>query len=395
MSDQYLYRLGVPEQSQTRTQSQLQRQLSRLAGLDGASTVEDLGVDPGDRVLEGQYRGRYAGIMAQEMEELFGADYGPVPFYAPDGSPVDGYFELSNINVGRFDPRSGGVHEFDGVLTKEGTRESHRRALRCRPQEVHRNDYGNTKEALVAVPSSASRRVWYQRETQQREPVTVASSVDVEGADGAMSVDLVDAYAVGLSAPFELVYDVDYETSGAVDVVLWDDHDRAKYDEDGVNSWQWVFSPSHEYAGVPVVDTGRLRLRLDTSGGLTAMEYRTEGYGAKGYGTLAYGDAVGDWTSMSLPSSDWELWDVDITTITPVKIQAQVVFRDPTQSPPGEYALDLVARRGRDRVHWLVPSSVDDVTPTGLQSLLDPIADPAVVRGQESLGLIDRGETRR
>lgn len=386
MSDTYLYRQAIPEQAQTRNTNQVRRELSKLAGLEGTATVEGLGVDPGDYILEGEYRGKYAALMVQELEELFSAGkYDTVPYYAQDGSLREaGYYALANVDTSPSDPRRDSVQEFDGGLTKEGTRQSHRRRLTVNPLEIpgsgQRNDFGNAEECLVAIPSDADKRTWFETESKAREPVAVAETVQVEGVDGSLDVDLVDAYAVGLPAKFELVYDVDYDLDGQADVVLWDDHDRAKIDDAGVNSWQWVFDTDHEYRGVPVVDTGRLRLYLDTLGGLAAETWDA---------------STTSWTSVSLPMSDWTLHDVDVTTISPVKVEAQVVFRDPTQSPAGEFALNLIARRGRGVAHWLVPASVSDPTPPGLVDKLDPIADEAIVRGQESLGLIDRSEVRR
>ncbi|MCD2204405.1 hypothetical protein [Halobacterium sp. KA-6] len=377
MSDTYLYRQAIPEQAQTRTSSQQRRQLSKLAGLQSGSSVEDLGGDPGEYTLVGQYRGKYAELMAEELEELFGPDndFDTVPYYSQDGQLREtGYYALSNMDVGRSDPRRDSVQDFDGRLTREGTRQSHRRSLRVDPQQVHRNDYGNETSALVAIPTAAGKRTWYKRETQAREPVSVIETVQCEGSQA--DVDLVDARAVDFSAPYELVYDVSYDAGGQCDVILWDDHDREKIDSEGVNSWQWVFATSHEYSGVPVVDTGRLRLHLNETQGLTAE---------------TYDPTTDSWTSAGLPTSDWSLRDVDITTVSPLRVEAQLEFSHPSE---GVFALNLVAWRGRDRVQLLVPDSVEAATPQGLQDYLDSIAAPEVVRSHGSLGLIAREEVR-
>ncbi len=380
MSDTYLYRQAIPEQAQTRTVSQVRRELSKLAGIEGASQVEDLGVSPGDYVIEGQYRGKYAPLMARELEELFSADdaYATVPYFAKDGSlPGAGYYSLSNVDVGRSDPRHESVQEFDGVLTKEGTRESHRRSITVNSQQVHRNDFGNSTEALVAIPAAAENRFWYDRESRTREEVSVASTASGEGSKG--DVDLVDAHGVSeLTAPFELVYDVDYDTDGQVDVILWDDYGREKLDAEGVNSWQWVFSTSHGYSGTPVIDTGRLRVYLDTTGGLQAEEYDSSSE---------------SWTGVSLPASDWTLHDCDVVEVAPNRVHVQVEFENASTNEVR--ALNLIARRGRRLVHWLVPNSIEDPTPDGLVDRLQPVADESVLRPQSSLGLIAREELRR
>lgn len=381
MPDKNLYNIRIPSDSQVDAGLDgLGQEIESLSGLDAdVPVVELLGVQSGDQSIQASYANQRAQVTAAELEELMSANgFDKLPYYTPSepGRQGDGYIAIGDGSVETASVHEDRVQVVSGTFTRSGGRASDRRRLRCRPQEVHRNDYGNVKEALVAIPGSARKRTWYQRATQAREPVMVAESVDVEGGQ----VDLVDAYTVGLSAPFDLVYDQEYAAGHRVDIVLWDT--RGYEDRNGLSdgdlAWQRCYKTSHEYSGAPVVDTGRLRLWLDDVDGLTAESWDA---------------ASSAWTQLSLPSSDWQLRDRTITTISPVKIQAQVEFEN---TATGElFALDMVARRGREVVHWLVPSSVDDVTPTGLQSLLDPIADPAVVRGQESLGLIDRGEIRR
>jgi len=377
MSDTYLYRQAIPEQAQTRTGSQQRRQLSKLASLDSGSSVEDLGGDPGEYTLVGQYRGKYAELMAEELEELFGPDnsFEAVAYYAQDGRLREtGYYALSNMDVGRNDPRRDSVQDFDGRLTREGTRQSHRRSLEVSPQPVHRNDFGNETTALVAIPSVAEKRTWFSRETQAREPVSVVETVACEGSQA--DVDLVDARGIDLAKP-ELVYDVSYEAGGQCDVVLWDDHNRAKVDSEGVNSWQWVFATSHEYSGTPVIDTGRLRLRLDETSGLTAETYNP---------------TQDTWTSVGLPDSDWQLRDVDITHVSPIRIETQLEFSHPSE---GVFALNALGRRGRSTIQFIVPASIEAATPSGLRDYLDGIAGESVRRPTASLGLIAREEVRR
>ncbi|WP_338844103.1 hypothetical protein WHO98_12160 (plasmid) [Halobacterium salinarum] len=378
MSETYLYRQAIPEQAQTDTSSQQRRQLSKLATIDSGSTVTDLGGDPNEITLRGQYRGRYADLMAEELDELFGPanSFDVVPYYSSTGRlRAAGYYALSSMDVGRADPRRASVQTFDGRLTREGTRQSHRRSLHVQPQRVHRTDYGNETRALVSIPSAASKRTWYKRETQERAPVSATETIACEGDQA--NVDLVDAQTVDLSPPYELVYDVSYEAGGQCDVVLWDDHGRSKIDDTGVPSWQWVFATSHEFCGVPIIDTGNIRIHLDETTGITVDQYTDT-----------------TWTTLDLPPTDWHLHDVDITTISPIRIEAHLTFTHNDNSDDS-YTLRMLARRGRATTQFTVPSSVSTPTPSGLRDSLAPIADPSVRRPTSQLGLIARKEVRR
>jgi len=157
---------------------------------------------------------------------------------------------------------------------------------------------------------------------------------------------------------------------------VWDDHGRAKLDDDGINAWQWCFSTGHEFAGAAVLDNGLVRVELDA-----------------GLAVEAYMSGDDSWSSVGLGASDWELDDWSLSRIGPSRVEAACRFRDPTAG--SEYWLDLRLPRGYERPQWVVAQQETPPTPSGLQDLLDPVADRQDYRAGAVQGLVDRGEVSR
>jgi hypothetical protein len=311
--------------------------------------------------------------MAEEFEELFsGGGTDSVPFVTVGKQSGDnGYYTLSNVDLEPLDPRGKGFYKFDGVLTKEGTRESKRRRVTTNPYQLE-NDFGNQQTAYVGVPAAATDVVWYDAETEATEPVSVVETRTAEHG----SVDVVDAQASSFSEP-ALVFDLPYQQEGKVDVVVWDDHGRAKLDSEGINAWQWVFASGHEFAGNPVVDNGLVRVHLDTNG-LVVEEW----------------DASTDsWTAVSLGASDWTLEGWDITEISPTRTDVQCRFENASSSK-SPYYLDMSLKRGWEWPQWTVSEGETPPTPSGLVDLLDPVANESDYSPQAEQGLVARGEVR-
>lgn len=377
MSNRELYSLVIPENAQTLTRSEIERNIAKHGLLDSANTsVESVSLEPGQQVLRGQYRGRYARLMAAEVEELFDASgFSAVPFYDPDrASPEDSYYALENVDIEALDPNLDEIREFDGVLTKKGTREGKRRSVATTVKQHDNQDFGNDQTAYIGVPGEATAVEWLNAETQATESVSVVETRECEHG----SVEIVDAQASSYTSP-SLVYDLAYEREGKVDVVVWDDHGREKLDEDGINTWQWCFSASHEFAGTPRIENGLVRVSLDTAGGLEVE---------------AWDDAASEWSSVSLGSSSWEFDGWDITRITPVRVDAQCRFIDPSQNPTASYSLDMSLKRGWEWPQWIVPPGEEPPTPSGLIDLLDPVADESDYSPQGEQGLVDRTAVR-
>jgi hypothetical protein len=331
--------------------------------------------------------------MAEEFEELFsGGGIESVPFVTVGKQSGDnGYYTLSNVDLEPLDPRGNGFYKFDGVLTKEGTRESKRRAVKTSISQVE-NSFGNTQTALVGVPAAASDIRWFESETEQTEPASVVETRTAEHGD----VEVVDALTSSFDSP-ALVFDLPYQQEGKVDTVVWDDHDRSKLDvqysgdrvgdatvgvsavgtETYLNSWQWCFSTAHEFAGDAVVDNGFVRLWLGDRLRVDHYQPDTE-----------------EWALTSLGDATWQLDDWNLTRIGPARVTARCRFYDSTQSPTQHYELDMDLPRGYQSPVWIVPENQTPPTPSGLVDLLSPVANESDYSPQAEQGLVARAEVR-
>jgi len=122
---------------------------------------------------------------------------------------------------------------------------------------------------------------------------------------------------------------------------------------------------------VLVVETGRLRLRLNEATGLTAERY-----------------SAGSWSTVSLGTSDWQLFDVALRRPGAAQVRARLTFED---TASGElFELAAVLSRGRDDALLYSPSGVQ--VPSGLVTRLTPIAATTVLDLQPERTLIERGE---
>lgn len=373
-----LYTLPLPTDAQTSTGQEHRRQLSKQGTVDGSDPVaEAVSTDPNEFTLEGQFRGRYADVMATEIEELFSAgDVREVPFFGDFDGPADGYYTLETVDVNPVHPGVDDLDQFNGRITYVGSRRSHWRALDCAPAPVE-NDFGSEETALVGVPATASKARWFDAVSKQREEATPIETHSAEHAD----VAVYDA----LDASFEdptLIYDVPYDAEGPIDPMVWDDRGEGdREDGDGVPQWQDVFDTRHNYVGDPVLSNGLVRLFVDEDANdLTAEEWD---------------DGADEWSAVALGTSDWELFDLDITRIGIERVEAQVEFWDPTASPTEYYSLDMLLRSGATEPQWIRPEDETSATPSGLQDLLDPVASAHAQSAQATQTVISRAEVRR
>lgn len=373
MTDRILYRLEIPSQVLTRTTSKSQRNVASQGALGDSPTVSAISVGSGEILFTGQFRGKYASLMNHEIEELFSAPgFESVPYYG-DGVQTneDGYYVLRDVDIGRSDPRDDRFQDFDGVMESKGTREEFYLSLRSEPVQVSRNDFGNATTANLAVPGDATQVMWFDSSSVSTESPTVVATAQTEAG----SVDFVDPQNSSFSNP-RLIYQLPYDAVSREDAAVWDTYGRTKFDSEGLRAWGRVFLPGHDFVGLPIVDTARLRLEFDTPGNtLSATRWNS---------------STSSWDAVALGTSDWQLSGLDVRGVTPTRIEARVGFEDSASS--STYAFQLLADRGKDRVQWLQPENTSEVAPSGLVSLLDPVASGSVLDVQPSRGLQARNE---
>ncbi|MFW6382830.1 MAG: hypothetical protein ACOCZD_02195 [Haloferacaceae archaeon] len=375
MPDLKLYTLVVPLSSQDDVGSSRREQLARSGILDGdlASTAS-LGTERDDRTLSGVYKGRYAGKQAAELEELGKASgFDPLPLTGLDSeTSADGYYTIEDASAGPARAQDDRVQEFDLALAKRGTKQSHFRVVHTNRETID-NPFGSDREALVGIPADARKAQWVDLDRGDRE---VASPTETRAAElGDVDVYDLDDADLETDSP-SLVYHVDYGLEEDLDCRVYDTRDfESKHDSDDNLRWQKAFATDHD-AGVEVVlDTGLLRLRLDESdGSLRAQEWSN-----------------GSWSTISLPSTSWEVFDVDLIRVSMARIDAQLTFVDGSSL----YALDASLQRGRERVEFAVPRNESDSLPSGLDDWLDPIASPSEIDVQPRKDLVRKQTVRK
>jgi len=382
----YLYTSYVPEEAQRQQslQGQSRRRVEKtgIIGQD-TSTTTPISVDPGQQRLVGQYRGDRADIMAVELRELANAGsddsgFAIVPYYTEPGrDEADGWVTIDQISVGRVDPNSDLAWQYDGALSRAGTRRSNYRAIRTTQRGPLDHPFGNTTTAAIAIPAAATEVQWTNPETGATESPSTIATRSAEFGD----VDVYDASNSSFAAP-TLVYDIDYRDESPVDVRVWDDRgNSAREDGDGVRQWQRVFTSTHDYVGQRVLSNGLLRLTFDVAANTLSAE--------------TWDDGAGSWTSTSLGTSDWQLVDIDIgrrtdQDLAPNRVDAVTQWTDTTSS--STYTLDLTLRRGADAATFYRLDGSTSGVPSGLQDLLNPIADDAILDAQGVQTLRPRSE---
>jgi len=376
-----IYRTPLPERSLQNSSERTEAQLSKLGLLDGASEVESVSGNPADLTLRATYEGRYVNRTALELAELLDSQSITELTVAPVNgqSELDGYYVVDDVvDFSREHPQSDRIMHVETDLSRKGSRAEYRRAVRCLvTQPDPGNVFGNGTEALVGVPVDSTRVRWYDRSFTDSEPADVVETVSARFGD----VDLYDARDVQETLGEEpvLVYkSASYDSEGDVDVGVWDTHGETdSLDEDGIVQWSRVFDPAHDPREDDefVVGNGLIRLWLQDG---PAENLRAE----------EWDDTADEWSAVNLPESEWTLVETDLTRIGAVGVEAQLVFVDNTE----EFIVDVRLERGYERPQFLLPTS--DPMPSGLEELLEPIANEAAYVTKATLGLVARTELR-
>jgi len=274
----------------------------------------------------------------------------PLPFYGiSEQTPEDGYFAVSGLDRGGpVDPRSGKFQRARVSLTREGSPASHFRRIQTAPAQVD-HPFGSDTSAPVGVPAAAKKVRWFQPATKSTAIPTVQTTRTTEGGD----VDILDANNAPYDQP-ELLYELPFSEEGLTDVRVFDtDEYNARTNGDGALQMQKVFSTSHEYLGPPDIGNNLIRLRPDeTASGSSSL--------------LVVRFSNGSYNFQSLPSSSWSVFDWDIRTIGMATAAGVAEFSD------GSSFHTLRWRLHRGAENFLF--GTDSPVPSGLQTLLDPIA---------------------
>lgn len=371
-----LYNIIVPRDAQTQVDSSQSANIATQAVLEGdLSSVDALSLDPNERRLEATIRGTYAGKIADELESLFAASgFDKVAYYSRTGTneAVDGYYVLEDGSFESASLHDDRVQRVEGTLRRTGTRSSHYRELAVSPSKT---DYpgANNETCEVGIPAAAGDVYWVNKVTGDATPAAPTTSREGQVA----SVDVFDA-SPG-STPYDdvvLAYDAPYDADHPVNCLVWDTRGNgSRTDSDGVVQWQRCYRTDHDPEGSLVLDNGLLRVTLDTTGGLDVEEYDP---------------SQSAWTTLSLPTSDWSLQDVDVRDIRPTRVATRLVFAN--ASSGDTYPLRGLLHRGRTHLQFDRVDSSTTAVPSGLVDYLTPLAGSSLYDSGASLGLRDHGE---
>ena len=366
-----VYSLVIPTVAQTAGRQQQRREIAASNALSGAvPVVESVGTRPGERTIRGQFRGRLAEVMGQELAELSSAgDIDVVPIYTDSTEPrLDGYYTLEEVSVSRVDPRNPNLIEFEGRVMRADTSRTAWRAIRTNPGEVV-NPFGNDLTAEVGVPSAARKVRWLDESTGVVEPATVLETRAGEFG----GVDVVDATGPTFADP-TLIFELAYGQESQTDPTAWDARGVAKLSAEDVLQWARAFDTGHEFEGEVVIDNGLIRLHFD-EGDAGVSEARWTG---------------SEWSSTALgPNPDgWSLYDADLRRCGTDRTEACVEFTDGSQF----YTLDATVSRGADGVLWTRPQNATAPTPTSLKEYLEPTASAIAMDAGATDGLVARTE---
>ncbi|WP_199517563.1 hypothetical protein [Haloferax sp. Atlit-12N] len=371
-----LYTLKSRDEATAVLGSDSQRNIASQSSLSGGvSVAEAVSLEPGQIRFEFFVSGEGSDYIANAFKELLNSDYQEIPFFGvTNETEFDGYYVPESGATRPLDAQVvGEIHRVNAVLSEAGTKASHLRSLAMSLSPVQ-NDHGNDQSASLTVPATATGVRWFNSVDGTTTSPTPTNTLSTQFGD----VDVFDA-AGAPTTESELVYDVPYADQGKTDCRVWDDRGVTKLDADDNVQWAKVFVTSHEFAGNIVVENGLVRLEMD--GPTNTLD------------VSVWSDGTGQWSSLSLGASDWQLSDVDLTHIGPVAIEAQLRFENTTDG--SQHAQNMRLARGATKVLFENPDNEAETTPTGLQDLLDPIASKEAQTANESLGLRKRSEVNK
>jgi hypothetical protein len=355
-------------------------------GVLGSSVgdVTTISAEPGDRRLTGTFVGKYSELMAAEVRELLAAgdQIDAIPYFLPDAErDWEGFYSPSEARDGaRRDPRVQNVATFDGVLSRLGSRDTHVREVQVRPQTVDNPFSSPNTSERVAIPETANNPRWVYLPGGEVNTNLSVQATSVGETAALHEFDPANATFSGQES-YRLVYDVPFLDEAPADVRVFDDffRDRAQTTNNGNltvdPSWQRVYQTQHDYAGVPVVSNGRVRVRPDFANNRIVVEQ--------------WDVAAGSWTTVSPGTSPWQLdtWRVERIGL------ARVVCRGrwfDSNNPGDTYELVVEVSRGTDSPLFLEPENASSTIPLDLFDLLNPYASEAGTANKPVAGILKR-----
>ncbi len=372
-----LYLTPLPERAQRQARAGVGQDLSAQGLLNSdTAAVRSIAIDPSDQRLRGQLRGAYAAALAAEVRELPHST-APLPLLtdantsAPD--PRDAWVEVADASVEPLRPQTDRLWQYEVSLTQAGTPASHQRGTAVAAATSIDSPWATGSDTYIAVPADAERKRWLNEQTG--ESTLLDGFFEEHATAYGGPVWFVKPGVAG--SPGETATATWFEPfpdDGALAVRLYDDWGRPRTDSAGVLQWQHVFATDHVFRGVPVIDTGRLRLWLGAPtgsapapvGGIAAEQYQD-----------------GSWSAAGLADTGATLTDVALSHIGPERVTVTLTV----DKSYNTYHVRGDIMRGRQGVLW---RPIDGSLPSGIVDWLAPIAIPDPGFRQPTATLIDR-----
>ena len=375
-----LYQTWLKDSQTTTSEEGIRAQIEQQGLLQaGGTATEKIASDSIDLVVNGQWRfgETFSKKYADGIESLGESEYSGVPLYSLDGESRNaGYYEVEQVDVSPVHPSSEDVFEYTAGLRFRGTKEDVWTGVETSIEDVQ-TGIATGSDSLIGLPSAASKVRWFS-ESAGKEAASASSTVQAEYG----SVDLYDPSDTAITNPI-LLYELDYEDTGQVDVLVYDD--RGKPREFSVssggttveeNQWTHAYHTSYEYDGTPIVDNGLLRVRFDEPNSLVeAHEWDT---------------GTSSWTQLTVNMGDYELVDADFQSIGPSDTRVYTEWLDTADDRLEQAQLSI--QRGLDRAVARYPPNTTQTS--GLESVLSGFVGDYATDNKPRRKLKARGEVQ-
>jgi len=374
-----IYHTPLPDADARRADKAVASAIEQAGLLEqGGVATENVATENVDLVVEGQFRfGRLVSSkLSDEIDSLSESTYTALPLFDPSASSLGrsrGYYEVEDADVRPAKPGVQHVFEFTLTLTQAGTSENSVRAVATNVEDVT-TSLATGAPAEIAIPAAATRTRWYSQAAGP-EPATDTRTESSEYGD----VAFYDPATSTIDNP-TLVYRLPFESDGPTDVRVYDDRDRSKFAEtasgNDVNVWTHAYHTGYQFDGDPVIDTGRLRLTLDTDTDSVVVE--------------TWDDGTQSWDDAGVTMGDYALADYSCTQIGPTNVRVRVTLTDTTTGTDSDVLVS--ARRGRNDLLLRPAPNTGGTLPTAATSVFGPVASDQTTDPNPSQGIRARSE---
>jgi hypothetical protein len=382
-----LGRVVLPQaDAETDTRRRQETQLAERGLLSsGDVRVEQVSNDAADLRLSGRIRPPIpedkAPMVAQELSELIGSDIGPLPLFDFEGEPraESGYYEIADGDVEPLQADRREIFDYQLSLSRVGDRGGTFRAVRTTAQTVS-HPFGSDPGVSVYIPDDVRKVRWYNRATEETQPATATGTV--ESHQGTLR-----EYGLGaVGGEMSLLYDLELPTDTTAAYVFEAPNLSApKFDPDGNRNWPIIYDPEHDLAAGALYILSGQQLRV-------ALREPEDGF-TPFIVAQRYDASQDEWQNVGIDNTiPWRPADVDLRSIDPQRLSAQVLFADGTGS---DFAVNISVTLGANRATITPAAGESGSMPSGLVTKLTPIARTSQTVARPVRTTVSQREVRR